>query len=113
MSDNQKTLCVFGILEIVYAVLCVREVVQGDTAAWVGAVIAVVTACLVLAAARDASWIRPAWMITLVFLALSILEAIMAVTVGGDTTELYSAAIWAALNLIVFVAANNVKKQQS
>ena len=113
MSGSQKTLRVFGILEIVSAALYVIEIVQGGSASsWVSVATSAVTAYFLLAAAKDASWIRPAWMITLVFLALSILEAIMAVTVSGDTTELYSAAIWAALNLIVFVAANNVKKQQ-
>lgn len=113
MSGSQKTLRVFGILEIVSAALYVIEIVQGGSASsWVSVATSAVTAYFLLAAAKDASKIRPAWLLTLVALILSVLGTVLVFTAGGDTTALIASGVSIVLNLIVFVAANNVKKQQ-
>ena len=112
MSGSQKTLRVFGILELVSAALYVIEIVQGGSAAsWVSVATSAVTAYFLLAAVKDASKIRPAWLLTLVALILSVLGAVL-VFPGGDTTARIFSGITIVLNLIVFVAANNAKKQQ-
>lgn len=114
MSGSQKILRVFGILEIVSAVLKVIEIVQGGSASsWVSVATSAVTAYFLLAAAKDASKIRPAWLLALVALILSVLGTVLVFTGGGNTAELIASGVAVVLNLIVFVAANNVKKQQS
>ena len=72
-----------------------------------------ITAVALINAAKDPSKIMPAWVITLVNLVFSVL-----VMAGGyfirdqiGTVNLVSVGIALVLNLIVFLAANGVKKQ--
>ena len=74
-------------------------------------VVSLLAAYLLLAAAKDASRIGGAWIFVLVSLILSIAELGFAVSGGGDAAALIAPIIAIVLNLIAFIAANNVKKQ--
>ena len=52
-----------------------------------------------------------AWIILLVDVILSVLELVFALNGGADGTMIVSVGIAIVLNLIAFIAANNVKKQ--
>ena len=112
MSKSQKVLRVFGILEIVQAVLYAVEAVQGGSiSGWINVVVSLLAAYLLLAAAKDASKAGGAWIILLVDVILSVLELVFALNGGADGTMIVSVGIAIVLNLIAFIAANNVKKQ--
>lgn len=112
MSNSQKVLRIFGILEILMAILAaVGAVLTGGIAAWLGVFVSLVTGYLLLLAAKDASKIGGAWLVTLVSLILNALSLILSLTGGGDKLQIVSGIIAVALSLAVFVAANNVKKQ--
>jgi len=111
MSKSQKVLKAFGILELLSAILNVVTAIQsGGISPWASAVVSLLTAYLLFAAAKDASKIGGAWIVVLVGLILSALEFVLALN-GGSKDMLAAAGISVVLNLIVFIAANNVKKQ--
>ena len=112
MSNSQKVLRIFGILEILMAILAaVGAVMTGGIAAWLGVAVSLVTGYLLLLAAKDASKIGGAWLVTLVGLILNTLSLILALIGSGDKLQILSSIIAVALSLAVFIAANNVKKQ--
>ncbi len=114
MSQSQKVLKIFGLLEIVLAIISAVGAVRGGGAAsWGSAAFSVLTAVILLSAAKDASKIGAAWLITFVNLVLSVLELILALnnSAPDKKTLIIGAGIAIVLNLIVFIAANNVKKQ--
>ena len=112
MSGNQKTLRVFGIIEIVLGFFNAYSAIWGG-GRWSTVCMNAITAIALLNASKDASKIMPAWIIALVNLIFSVL-----VLAGGyfireqiGTQNLVSVGIALVLNLIVFLAANGVKKQ--
>ena len=113
MSGSQKVLRVFGVLELIGAILGVVGAVMGGAAAvsWTSVVVSLLAAYLLLAAAKDASKIGGAWIWVLVSLILSIADLGFAISGGGDAAVLIAPIIALVLNLIAFIAANNVKKQ--
>ena len=111
MSGSQRVLRVYGVLEIVSAVLAVIPALQGAAVSWLSVASSLLAAYFLLAAAKDASKIKPAWAITLLGVILSVLGVVLVVTAGSGTEALVSEAVALVLNLIVFIAANNVKKQ--
>ena len=113
MSNSQKVLKVFGILELLMAVFAVVNIVQGGGAlSWVSVLISLLAAYLLFAAAKDASKIMGAWLIVLVDLVLSVLTLILALNAAEDkVVRIVGSLIAIVLNLIVFIAANNVKRQ--
>ena len=113
MSNSQKVLKVFGILELLMAVFAVVNIVQGGGAlSWVSVLISLLAAYLLFAAAKDASKIMGAWLIDLVDLVLSVLSLILALNATEDkVVRIVGSLIAIVLNLIVFIAANNVKRQ--
>lgn len=112
MSGSQKVLKVFGILELLMAIFAVVSAVQsGGVSPWLSVVVSLLAAYLLLAAAKDASKVMGAWLILLVDLVLSILELVFALSGGKGTMVIVASVIAIVLNLIAFIAANNVKKQ--
>ncbi len=112
MSKSQKVLRVFGILEIVMAVLGVVGIVLGGSvSAWTGVAVAAVSAYLLLAAAKDASKVMGAWVIVQVDLILAAIELVLAITDNKGTEVVVGSVVAIILSLIEFIAANNVKKQ--
>jgi hypothetical protein len=75
---------------------------------WGTVAFSLITGLALLQAAKDASKIMGAWLLVLVSLVLSAAEILFALNGSGD---LVSSIIATVLNLIAFVAANNVKKQ--
>ncbi len=126
MSKNQKTLMVFAVLEIIYALISLRNAIQsGGISPWLSVVVYLLTAYLLYAAAKDASKIMGAWIILLVNLILNALHMLLTlIGVGaasggmGDSSTLVGAGVIVlivygiiiALNVVAFVAANNIKK---
>ena len=111
MSESQKVLRAFGILELLSAIANVITAIQGDSvSSWVSAAVSLLTAYLLFAAAKDAKKIGGAWTVVLFALILSILNLVLAISAGG-TEMIGGAGLGVMLNLIVFIAANNVKKQ--
>ena len=112
MSKSRKILLVFGILELIGGVINLVPAVQnGEATSWITAIAAFLCGCLLLMAAVNPRMINGAWIITLVNLVLSILGAVLVFTGDKGTVELVSNIIAVVLNLIVFIAANNVKSQ--
>ena len=111
MSGSQKTLRVFGVLEIVDAALNLVFLIKGEqTASWSGAIIAFLAGIYLLQASKDASKIRPAWIISLIWLIYTALMFVLSIAVGlGAYVLIMGTSL--VLNVIVFAAANNVKKQ--
>ena len=111
MSGSQKTLRVFGVLEIVDAALSLVFLIKGEqTASWSGAVIAFLAGIYLLQASKDASKIRPAWIISLIWLIYTALMFVLSIAAGlGAYVLIMGTSL--VLNVIVFAAANNVKKQ--
>ena len=111
MSGSQKTLRVFGVLEIVDAALSLVFLIKGEqTASWSGAIIAFLAGIYLLQASKDASKIRPAWIISLIWLIYTALMFVLSIAVGlGAYVLIMGTSL--VLNVIVFAAANNVKKQ--
>ena len=108
MSGNQRTLQIFGIIEIVLGFFNAFNAIWG-TGRWSAVGLNAITAVALINAAKDPSKIMPAWVITLVNLVFSVL-----VMAGGYFIRdqiLVSVGIALVLNLIVFLAANGVKKQ--
>lgn len=112
MSKSQKVLKVFGILELVVAVFGVFIALQGGGAVgWSSFGFSLLTAILLLQAAKDASKVTGAWLFVLVALILSVAELVLALNGGADKVTIIGAVVAIILNLIAFIAANNVKKQ--
>ena len=112
MSKSQKVLKVFGILELLLAALGVVIALRGGGAvSWVSFGFSLVTAVALLQAAKDASKVTGAWLLVLVALILSVLELVFALNGGADKVIIIGTVVAIALNLIAFIAANNVKKQ--
>lgn len=112
MSGSQKLLKVFGVFELLIAVYYVfLGITDGNVAAFGSAALYLVAAFLLFAAAKDATKAGGAWLITLVDLVLSIVELVLAVSGGADEIALVGGSIATVLNLIAFIAANNVKRQ--
>ena len=113
MSGSQKTLRVFGILELLLAIGgAVFAITGGEPISWLSVVASLLAAYLLLAAAKDARKAGGAWTITLLELILSILSMVLSFAGGGaDGTVIVGSVIAILVNLIAFIAANNVKKQ--
>ena len=112
MSGSQKTLRVFGVLEIVDAALSLVFLIKGEqTASWSGAIIAFLAGIYLLQASKDASKIRPAWIISLIWLIYTALMFVLSVFADLGSMYVLTMGISLVLNVIVFAAANNVKKQ--
>ena len=112
MSGSQKVLKVFGILELLIAIYyAYLGIAGGNAAAFVSAALYLVACYLLLAAAKDARKAGGAWLITLVDLILSIAEIGFAMSGGADGSAFAAGGVAVVLNLIAFIAANNVKKQ--
>lgn len=127
MSKSQKVLMVFSVLELLSAISsAVNAVKSGNAAGWLSVVVALLAAYLLFAAAKDASKIMGAWIILLVSLILNALSLILAVTglgaaagagldssvVSAGTAMAVGYGIIIALNVVAFIAANNIKKQR-
>ena len=112
MSGNQKTLQVFGIIEIVLGFFNAFNAIWG-AGRWSPVGLNVITAIALLNASKDASKIMPAWVITLVNLIFSVLALAGGYFIRDQigSQNMVSLVISLALNLIVFLAANGVKKQ--
>ena len=111
MSKSQKVLRAFGILELLSAIINVVTAIQGGgVSKWLSAVASLLTAYLLFAAAKDAKKIGGAWAVVLLALILSVLDLVFAIS-GGTGEMVGVAGLGVVLNLIVFIAANNVKKQ--
>ena len=114
MSRSQKVLNVFGILELlVAAYYAYLGIVGGSAASFVSAALYLLAGILLLAAAKDAKKAGGAWLITLVDLILSIAEFGFALSGGADGSVFIGCIVAIVLNLIAFIAANNVRKQGS
>ena len=113
MSGSQKTLRVFGILELLLAIGgAVFAITSGEPISWLSVVASLLAAYLLLAAAKDARKAGGAWAITLLELILSILSTILSLSGGdADGAVIAGSAVAILVNLIAFIAANNVKKQ--
>lgn len=109
MSTGQKILGVFGVLELIGAAISVFSAVNGAAGAWGNAAFAVFTGVFLLAAAKDAAKIQPAWLLTLLSLVLSVLGTALAIT--GKNGMLNAEIVALVINAVVFLAANSVKKQ--
>ena len=102
MSGSQKVLKVFGIFELLIAVYYAYFGIVGENfAPFLSAGLYLLASILLIAASKDAKKAGGAWLITLIDLILSIAELGLAQSCGAA----------AVLNLIAFIAANNVKKQ--
>lgn len=111
MSKSQKVLRAFGILELLSAVVNVITAIQGDSvSSWLSAAVSLLTAYLLFAAAKDAKKIGGAWVVVLLALILSALNLVLAISAGSSEMT-GVAGLSVVMNLIVFIAANNVKKQ--
>ena len=110
MTKSQKVLRIFGILELVSAVLNGVDALQGAAPSWVSVVASLLAAYLLLAAAKDPKKIGGAWAILLLDLILSVFSVVLAVS-GGSGEGLIGGAVSVLINLVGFIAANNVKKQ--
>ena len=112
MSGSQKVLKVFGVLELLIAVYYAYLGIAGESAAsFVSAALYLLAGILLLAAAKDAKKAGGAWLITLVDLILSIAELGLGLSGGADGSLFIGCGIAIVLNLIAFIAANNVKRQ--
>lgn len=113
MSKSQKVLKVFAVLELISGILGLagRFLGEGGGSTVVSAVVSLLSAYLLFAAAKDASKIMGAWCITLLDLILSVFEVMFAFNGGADGPVMVGTALAIVLNLIAFLAANNVKKQ--
>ena len=88
--------------------------VAGENAAsFVSAALYLLAGIVLLAAAKDAKKAGGAWLITLVDLILSVVELVFALSGGADGSTFIACIVAIVLNLIAFIAANNVKKQGS
>lgn len=68
------------------------------------------TAYLLFAAGKDAKKIGGAWVVVLIALILSVLQLVLAI--AGSADEMIGVSVLSVvMNFIVFIAANNVKKQ--
>lgn len=110
MSGSQKVLRVFGIVEILMAIFAVAGALMGGSLMWGNAGFSLMAGIFLLEAARDARKVTGAWLILLVDLVLSVLELVFALQ-GGSGETVIGAGVAIVLNLIAFLAANNVKKQ--
>lgn len=112
MSKSQKVLKVFAVFEVLIAAYYVYlGIASGNVAAFVSVALYLLAAFLLFAAAKDATKAKGAWLITLVDLVLSILELVFAISGDGDVSVFAAGGIAVVLNLIAFIAANNVKRQ--
>lgn len=113
MSKSQKVLRVFAVLELISGILVLVGMFmgQGGGSRVASVVVSLLSAYLLLAAAKDASKIMGAWWITLLDLILSVFEVMFAFNGGADGQVVVGTVLGVVLNLIVFLAANNVKKQ--
>lgn len=112
MSGSQKVLKVFGVFELLIAVFYVILGISGGyPSAFVSAALYLLAGFLLFVAAKDATKAGGAWLITLIDLILSIFELVFAVTGGGDAGIFIGCGVAIVLNLIAFIAANNVKRQ--
>lgn len=112
MTGSQKVLRVFGILELLLAVVgAIMAMKSGGAAAWLSVAVSAIAAVLLLIAAADASKIMGAWFFVLISLVLSALDLVLAIVGSKGTLVIVSTVIAVVLNLIVFIAANNVKRQ--
>lgn len=112
MSGSQKLLKVFGVLELLIAVYyAVMGLMGGSIPSLISAVLYLLAGILLLAAAKDAKKAGGAWLITLVDLILSVAEFGFALSGGADAATFLGCIVAIILNLIAFIAANNVKKQ--
>ena len=112
MSKSQKVLKIFGVLELLIAAYYVFLGITGDSiASFISAVLYLLAGILLLAAAKDATKANGAWLITLVDLILSIVELVMALGGDADGSFFVGCVVAVVLNLVAFIAANNVKRQ--
>ena len=112
MSKSQKVLKVFGVFELLIAVLyAVLGIIGEDIPSFVSAVLYLLAAILLFMAAKDAAKAGGAWLITLVDLVISIADLVFALIGDGDAGVFIASIVAIVLNLIAFIAANNVKKQ--
>ena len=112
MSGSQKVLKVFGILELLIAAFYVYLGIAGESVpSFVSAALYLLAGILLLAAAKDAKQAGGAWLITLVDLILSIAELGFGISGGAEGSFFIACGAAIVLNLIAFIAANNVKKQ--
>ena len=74
------------------------------------AAVSLLTAYLLFAAAKDAKKIGGEWVVVLIALIPSVLQLVLAI--AGSADEMISVSVLSVvMNFIVFIAANNVKKQ--
>lgn len=72
--------------------------------------VSLLTAYLLFAAAKDAKKIGGAWVVVLIAQILSVLQLVLAI--AGSADEMIGVSVLSVvMNFIVFIAANNVKKQ--
>ncbi len=126
MSKSQKILAAFAVLELIIAVFGVGNAIQtGGISPWLGVLLALLTAYLLYAAAKDASRIMGAWILLLVNLILNSLNLLLAAAglgaaasagldssvVKAGTGMVILSILVLALTIVAFLAANDVKKQ--
>ena len=141
-STNQKILLVLSIIEIVVAALIIIMALlsftggalltgasgSADVASTavggtlmggavmllgigllVGGIISLIIGILGVRAANDNRKIMPVWVLAIIELVFSVISAIMAVVNGADVL---SSCISLTLAIVIFVIANNIKKER-
>ena len=112
MSGSQKVLKVCGVFELLIAVYYVFIGIAGANAsALVSAATGLLTTILLFTAAKDATKAGGAWLIILVDLVLSIVELVFALSGGAEESVFIGIGVAILLNVIAFIAVNNVKRQ--
>ena len=96
------------LIAVCYVVL---GIAGADIASFVCAVLYLLAAILLFMAAKDAEKAGGAWLITLVDLIFSIADLGFGIAGDADGITFMACGVAIVLNLIAFIAANNVKKQ--
>lgn len=111
MEKSLKILKIFGFVELGIAIIGAAMAIMGkDWSAWLNVVAELLTAYLLLSAAKDPhKYIGGAWAVTLLAFILSLLDLRFTRGQTLGTVSLIVYPIVAILNLIVFLAANKVR----
>lgn len=112
MTKDQKILQLLGIIEFVSAMVNLLNAVQGsEPFLWVRVAGSLLSAFILLAAVKNLKMIRAAWFI--IMLDVVFCAAELYIVRNGSTAGIITAVGAIVLNIIAFIAANNIKKQQN
>ena len=112
MEKSLNILKVFGFLELGIGIISGAMALMGsDWTAWMNVAAEFLTAYLLLSAAKaPVKYIDSAWAVTLLAFLLSLLD-LRLLRGEVDTLTLVAFPLIAVLNLVVFLAANKVKRE--